>query len=208
LTSGPTPHQNPRQKIVSPSEHEVTALLKAWSNGNVAARDLLMPLVYEELRRRASAYLRRERPGHTLQPTALVHEAYLRLVDQRRVAWQNRAQFFGVAAEMMRRILVDHARAKLTAKRSGMLSRVTLDPDVAVAQPVDVDVLDLDSALDRLASVDARKSRIAELRFFGGLSLKETGEVLNVSLTTVERDWQVARAWLFDALSTRSSDAS
>jgi len=193
---------------VSPSEHEVTALLKAWSNGNVAARDLLMPLVYEELRRRASAYLRRERPGHTLQPTALVHEAYLRLVDQRRVAWQNRAQFFGVAAEMMRRILVDHARAKLTAKRSGMLSRVTLDPDVAVAQPVDVDVLDLDSALDRLASVDARKSRIAELRFFGGLSLKETGEVLNVSLTTVERDWQVARAWLFDALSTRSSDAS
>jgi RNA polymerase sigma factor (TIGR02999 family) len=193
---------------VSPSEHEVTALLKAWSNGNVAARDLLMPLVYEELRRRASAYLRRERPGHTLQPTALVHEAYLRLVDQRRVAWQNRAQFFGVAAEMMRRILVDHARAKRTAKRSGMLSRVTLDPDVAVAQPVDVDVLDLDSALDRLASVDARKSRIAELRFFGGLSLKETGEVLNVSLTTVERDWQVARAWLFDALSTRSSDAS
>ena len=193
---------------MSPSEHEVTALLQAWSNGNVAARDLLMPLVYEELRRRASAYLRRERPGHTLQPTALVHEAYLRLVDQRRVAWQNRAQFFGVAAEMMRRILVDHARAKRTAKRSGMLSRVTLDPDVAVAQPVDVDVLDLDSALDRLASVDARKSRIAELRFFGGLSLKETGEVLNVSLTTVERDWQVARAWLFDALSTRSSDAS
>jgi RNA polymerase sigma factor (TIGR02999 family) len=193
---------------VNPPGHEVTELLQAWSEGDVAARDLLMPLVYDELRRRASAYLRRERPGHTLQPTALVHEAYLRLVDQRRVAWRNRAQFFGVAAEMMRRVLVDHARANKAAKRSGMLSRVTLDPDVAVTQPVDIDVLDLDAALARLAAFDERKSRIAELRFFGGLSLKEAGEVLNISLATVERDWQVARAWLFDALSGRPDNAS
>jgi RNA polymerase sigma factor (TIGR02999 family) len=188
---------------VSQSEHEVTELLQAWSEGNVAARDMLMPLVYEELRRRASAHLRRERPGHTLQPTALVHEAYLRLVDQRRIAWRNRAQFFGVAAEMMRRVLVDHARANRTAKRSGLLTRVTLDPGVAVTDPIDVDVLDLDNALERLATFDARKSRIAELRFFGGLSLKEAGDVLDVSLATAERDWQVARAWLFDALSRR-----
>ena len=192
---------------MNPSGHEVTELLQAWSEGNVAARDLLMPLVYDELRRRASAYLRRERPGHTLQPTALVHEAYLRLVDQRRVAWRNRAQFFGVAAEMMRRVLVDHARANKAAKRSGMLSRVTLDPDVAVTRPVDIDILDLDAALARLAAFDERKSRIAELRFFGGLSLKEAGEVLNLSLATVERDWQVARAWLFDALSSRPDNA-
>ena len=193
---------------MDPSGHEVTELLQAWSQGNVAARDLLMPVVYDELRRRASAYLRRERPGHTLQPTALVHEAYLRLVDQRRVAWRNRAQFFGIAAEMMRRVLVDHARANRAAKRSGMLSRVTLDPELAVAPPVDVDVLDLDAALERLTAFDPRKSRIAELRFFGGLSLKETGEVLNLSLATVERDWQVARAWLFDALSRRPNDGS
>jgi RNA polymerase sigma factor (TIGR02999 family) len=193
---------------VGPSEHQVTELLQAWSEGNVAARDLLIPLVYDELRRRASAYLRREHPGHTLQPTALVHEAYLRLVDQRRVAWRNRAQFFGVAAEMMRRILVDHARANRAAKRSGLLSRVTLDPEMAVTQPVDVDVLDLDAALERLAAFDARKSQIAELRFFGGLSLKEAGDLLNVSLATVERDWQVARAWLFDALSGTPSDES
>ena len=193
---------------MSPPEHEVTELLQAWSEGNVAARDLLMPLVYEELRRRASAYFRHERPGHTLQPTALVHEALLRLVDQRRIVWRNRAQFFGVAAEMMRRVLVDHARANRTGKRSGLLSRVTLDPDVAVTQPVDIDVLDLDAALARLAAFDARKSRIAELRFFGGLSLKEAGEVLNISLATAERDWQVARAWLFDALSTRPNHAS
>jgi RNA polymerase sigma factor (TIGR02999 family) len=137
-----------------------------------------------------------------------VHEAYLRLVDQRRMAWRNRAQFFGVAAEMMRRVLVDHARANLTAKRSGRLSRVTLDPQIAVTQPIDVDVLDLDAALERLAAIDTRKSRIAELRFFGGLSLKEASDVLNVSPATAERDWQVARAWLFGALSQRPSDES
>jgi len=193
---------------VSTFQPGITELLQAWSAGDASARDRLMPLVYDDLRKRAASYLRRERAGHTLQPTALVHEAYLRLVDQRRIAWRNRAQFFGVAAEMMRRILVDHARADRAAKRSGMLSRVTLDPAIAVMQPVDVDVIDLDAALERLAAIDARKSRIAELRFFGGLSLKESSVVLKLSLATVERDWQVARAWLFDALSRRPHDDS
>jgi len=183
------------------ANHDVTELLRAWSDGDPAARDRLIPLVYEDLRRRAAAYLRRERRGHTLQPTALVHEAYLRLVDQRRPAWRNRAQFLGVATELMRRILVDRAREHRAAKRSGQLARVTLDPDLAVTNPLDVEVLDLHNALTALAAFDPRKSRIAELRFFGGLSLEETGEVLSLSIATVERDWQVARAWLFDALS-------
>jgi RNA polymerase sigma-70 factor, ECF subfamily len=178
-------------------DSDVTALLHAWSQGDAGARDELMPLVYDELRRRAAACLRRERPEHTLQPTALVHEAYLRLVDQRHAAWRNRAQFFAVAAGMMRRILVDWARAHATAKRSGRWSRVTLNPSVAYTRPVDLDVLDLDHALAELAALDARKSRVAELRFFGGLSLEETGHVLQVSAKTVDRDWQMARAWLF-----------
>jgi RNA polymerase sigma-70 factor, ECF subfamily len=184
----------------------ITELLRAWSDGDPGARDRLVPLVYDELRRRAAAYLRREGRDHTLQPTALVHEVYLRLVDQRRTAWRNRSQFYGVAAEMMRRILVDRARAHRTAKRSGRWSRVTLDSDVAITPAVDIEVLDLDEALNRLAAMDPRKSRIAELRFFGGLSLQETGEVLGVSVATVERDWQVARAWLFDALTRGPSD--
>ena len=187
-------------------DQNVTELLRAWSGGDADARDRLLPLVYDELRRRAAAYLRRERRGGTLQPTALVHEAYLRLVDQRRAAWQNRAQFLGVAAEMMRRILVDRARARRAAKRSGKWARVTLDPALALSNPLDVRVLDLDHALRRLAALDPRKSRVAELRFFGGLSLQETGEVLDISLGTVERDWQVARAWLFDALSETPRD--
>lgn len=180
---------------------DVTELLRAWGGGDEGARDRLMPLVYDELRRRAAAQLRRERRGHTLQPTALVHEAYLRLVDQRRMAWQNRAQFYGVASQMMRRLLVDRARARRAEKRSGRWSRVTLDDALGRKQPTDVDTLDLDDALTRLASFDLRKSQIAELRFFGGLSLEETGEVLGISLATVERDWQAARAWLFKSLS-------
>jgi RNA polymerase sigma factor (TIGR02999 family) len=180
---------------------EVSALLHAWSEGDLDARERLLPLVYQELRRRAAACMRRERRGLTLQPTALVHEAYLRLVDQRRPVWQNRAQFFAVAAEMMRRILVDRARARHAAKRSGRWARVTLDPALAVAGSADVSVLDLDRALERLAAVDARKSQIAAMRFFGGLSLEEMGEVLDLSPKTVQRDWQAARAWLFKALS-------
>ena len=184
----------------TPSQ-DVTELLRAWSGGDVDARDRLIPLVYRELRRRAAAHLRRERPGHTLEPTALVHEVYLRLIDQKRAVWQDRTQFFFIASQMMRRILVDRARARHMTKRSGGWSRVILDDAIAVTHRADVDVLDLDSALTRLAILDARKSQIAELRFFTGLSLEETGQVLGVSRATVERDWQAARAWLFKELS-------
>jgi len=186
---------------------DVTALLKAWSRGDVEAREALMPLVYEELRQRARAYLRRERAGHALQPTALVHEAYVRLILQNRIAWQNRAQFFGVAAQMMRRILVDQARARKMAKRSGRWVRVSLAEFVAVRQPRDVDLLDLHDALAELAGFDERKVRVVELKFFGGLSLEETGHVLGISLATVEREWQAARAWLQARLTGARHDA-
>jgi RNA polymerase sigma factor (TIGR02999 family) len=179
----------------------VTDILRAWSEGVPGARERLVPLVYQELRRRAAACLRRERRAHTLQPTALVHEVYMRMVNQDRIAWRNRAQFFGVAAEMMRRILVDRARAHRRAKRSGRWARISLDPELAVTQPIEIDVLDLDAALARLAEFDPRRSRMAELRFFAGLSLDEAAEVLGISRATAERDWTVARAWLFDALS-------
>jgi RNA polymerase sigma factor (TIGR02999 family) len=186
--------------VVSSSSH-VTQLLHAWAAGDLDARERAVGLVYSELRRRAAAHLRRERPGHSLQPTALVHEAYLRLVDQRRVNWQNRAQFLAIASRMMRRVLVDRARARHAGKRGGGDMHVTLDEAASVAAPVGIDVLDLDVALERLAAFDERKSHVAELRFFGGLSLEETGHVLQVSAKTVERDWLAARAWLFRALS-------
>jgi len=192
----------------SPEAVRVTELLIAWSGGRREALDELLPLVYNDLRRLAAAYMRREAAGHSMQPTALVHETYVRLVDQRQAGALNRAQFFGVAAEMMRRILVDRARARLAVKRSGKWARVTLDPGAVLAEPVDIDVLDLDVALTKLAELDARKSRIAELRFFGGLSLEEAAEFLDLSLATVERDWQFARAWLFDALAARPADES
>jgi RNA polymerase sigma factor (TIGR02999 family) len=187
---------------VRDSNQEVTELLRAWTAGDLEARDRAMALVYRELRRRAAVHLRRERAGHTLQPTALVHEAYLRLVDQRDAVWQNRAQFLAVVSQMMRRILVDHARARLATKRSGRWARITLgSADDAVVASNQIDLLDLDAALNRLATFDARKSRIAELRFFGGLSLEEMGQLLDVSPKPVERDWQAARAWLFKTLS-------
>jgi RNA polymerase sigma-70 factor, ECF subfamily len=179
---------------------DVSALLQAWTRGDHGARDRLLVVVYGELRRRAAAQLRRERAGHTLQPTALVHEAYLRLVKQERMGWQNRAQFFGVASQMMRRILVDRVRARNMSKRSGRWARVTLNEDVAQSHAREVDVLDLDRALTELAQFDARKSQIAELRFFGGLTLEETGHLCDLSLATVERDWQAARAWLYARL--------
>lgn len=175
---------------------DVTALLHAWTAGDLAARDRLMSVVYRDLHKRAAAYLRRERAGHTLQPTALVHEAYLRLLDQRRVAWKNRGQFYGVAAKMMRRILVDRARARKMAKRSGQWARVTVDDAAGATPPVNADVLDLDAALARLATFDPRRCQLAELRFFGGLSLVEAAASLGISLPTAERDWQAARAWL------------
>jgi RNA polymerase sigma factor (TIGR02999 family) len=193
--------ESPGERAMADAHHDVTGLLRAWTGGDLDARDRAMALVYRELRRRAAAQLRRERAGHTLQPTALVHEAYLRLVDQRDADWQNRAQFLAVVSQMMRRILVDHARARLAAKRSGRWARVTLgDANDAALASNQIDLLDLDAALNRLAAFDARKSRIAELRFFGGLSLEEMGQVLEVSPKTVERDWQAARAWLFKML--------
>jgi RNA polymerase sigma factor (TIGR02999 family) len=185
---------------MKPPRDDVTVLLQAWTRGDQTAREELMPVVYNELRRRAAAYLRHERPGHTLQPTALVHEAYLRLVDQQRAEWVNRAQFFGIASHMMRRILVDHARARKMAKRAGQWKRITLDEDVAVFAERDLDILDLDRALTRLSEFDPRKSRVAELRFFAGLSLRETGHVLDISIATVEREWTAARAWLYSEL--------
>jgi RNA polymerase sigma factor (TIGR02999 family) len=178
---------------------EVGELLRAWSEGDVAARDRLFAIVYRELSRVAAAYLRRERHG-VLEPAALVHEAYLRLVDQR-TSWQGRSHFFAVAAQMMRRILVDGARARGMNKRSGQWERVTLDDMKAMTLPVDVNLLDLDDALCQLAALDPRKSQVAELRFFAGLSAEETARVLGISLKTVEREWQAARAWLFKALS-------
>jgi RNA polymerase sigma factor (TIGR02999 family) len=176
---------------------EVSRLLRAWGQGDLQARDELVPLVYRELRRRAAAYLRRERADHTLQPTALVHEAYVRLVGQQRVVWQNRAHFFGIAAQMMRRILVDHAREHQAAKRPRAALKVTLDDRVGAQQPRDCELLLLDQALDELFEFDPRQGRIVELRYFGGLSEHEVAAVLSLSRATVTREWQTARAWLY-----------
>jgi RNA polymerase sigma-70 factor, ECF subfamily len=189
--------------VMSARQHadvDVSGLLEAWSQGDAEARDRLLTVVYQELRRCAAVHLRRERVGDTLQPTALVHEAYLRLVRQDRAAWQNRGQFFGVASQMMRRILVDRARARNMRKRSGQWARVALDEGASLEQGGEVDVLDLDRALVELATFDPRKSQIVELRFFGGLSLEEVGNALGLSVATVERDWQVARVWLYTRL--------
>src|SRR6266446_4313949 len=178
------------------SPQEVTQLLVAWRNGDEAARDELMPLVYGELHRLAHQYMNRERPGHTLQTSALVNEAFMRLVDQRDVHWQNRAQFFGLAAQMMRRILVDYARNRQYAKRGGSARQVSLDEAMIVSEERSAEVIALDEALRRLAEFDPRKRQIVELRFFGGLSIEETAEVLKVSPGTVMRDWTLAKAWL------------
>jgi RNA polymerase sigma factor (TIGR02999 family) len=181
---------------------EITDLLHEWAGGNLTARDELMAVVYADLKRRAAVHLRGEAPD-ALNPTALVHEAYLRLVDQRRTVWQNRSQFFAIASQMMRRILVDRARARRTAKRSGRWARVTLDESAKVEQPIAVDVLDLDSALTKLATFDPRKGQLAELRFFAGVSIAEAAQTLGVSEATAERDWQAARAWLLKELIPR-----
>lgn len=180
------------------SDEEITQLLIDWGKGDQAALERLMPLVYSQLRRLASNYLRRERVGHTLQPTALVNEAYLKLIDQKNAKWQNRAQFFGISAQLMRRILVDHARQRQAVKRGGSdqqrLSITSAQADV-IHQP-EIDLLALNEALDELAQMDPQQSRIVELKFFGGLSIDETAEVLGISHATVERDWKSARAWL------------
>lgn len=175
----------------------VTELLKDWADGNPSALERLMPLVYSELRRQARNYLRRERADHTLQPTALVNEAYLRLVDQKNARWQNRSQFFGVAAQLMRRILVDHARLHQAQKRGGSgQQRLSLTNVEQVGAGPDLDLLALHEALNELAAVDPQQARIVELKFFGGLSIEESAEVLGIGHATVERDWKMARAWL------------
>lgn len=175
-------------------------LLLAWRAGDRHALDQMLPLVYEELHRLASSYLSRERPDHTLQPTALVHEAYLRLINQREVDWRNRAQFLGVAASLMRRILVNHARDRAAAKRAGDRERVSLSLVEVPSGGPDVDVIALEDALERLAALDERKAKVVELRFYGGLTSDEVAEVLGISRATVEREWSFSRAWLFDAL--------
>ena len=180
----------------APSPQDITQLLVDCRQGNRQALDELMPLVYNELRAVARRYLARERPGHTLQSTALVNEAYLKLLGQRDVQWQNRAHFFGVAAQLMRRLLVDHARRRSRAKRGSGGTRITLTEGLAVAAEVDVDAIALDDALTSLERLDARKGRIVELRFFGGLTVEETAEVLGTSAATVKREWQFAKAWL------------
>jgi RNA polymerase sigma factor (TIGR02999 family) len=180
---------------------DITEILHSWSSGDRAAADELFPLVYDELRRLAHSYLRQERAGHTLQPTALVNEAYLRLVDQTRVNWQNRSHFYGIAAQMMRRILVDHARARATDKRGGAAARLSLEAaNISVEQDA-TDLIALDEALTSLAKFDERKSRVVELLYFGGLENKEAAEVLGISEKTVQRDWKMAKLWLYRELS-------
>lgn len=186
---------------------DVTRLLTDWRGGDQQALEQLAPLVYDELRRLAGRYLRRERVNHTLQSTALVHEAYLRLIDQSRVQWQNRAHFFGVAAQMIRRILVDHARGHQAAKRGAGVARLSLDEALDASAPRDLDLVALDDALATLAQLDPQQSRIIELRYFGGLSIEETAEVIGVSPATVKREWASARAWLFRELSRSGSTA-
>ena len=178
------------------SPNEVTQLLVAWGNGDQAALDQLMPLVYSELHRLAHRHIKKERPGHTLQTSALLNEAFLRLVDQRDVQWQGRAHFFSIAAQMMRRILVDYARSRRFAKRGGDAQQVSFDEELVVSRQLSSDVLQLHDALNELANIDERKSKLVELKFFGGLSIEETAEVLGVSPGTVMRDWTLAKAWL------------
>jgi RNA polymerase sigma-70 factor (ECF subfamily) len=179
------------------SSENVTQLLVRWSEGDQKALDKLMPMVYSELRRLASNYLRRERQNHTLQPTALVNEAYLKLIDQRSAHWQNRAQFYGVAAQLMRRILVDHARQHQAAKRGGpSQERLSITSAGQLAEKPEIDLLALHEALEELKTLDSQQERIVELKFFGGLSIEETAEVLGIGHATVERDWKMARAWL------------
>lgn len=183
-----------------------SALLQGWGRGDLHARDELVPLVYAELRRRAAAYLRRERADHTLQPTALVHEAFLRLMGQERVAWQNRAHFFGLAAQMMRRILVDHARKHDAAKRPPREWRVTVAEQHAIAPAPDCDVMLLDHALTELGALDPRQAQIVELRYFAGLSEHEVAKVLKMSRSTVTREWRIARLWLFRRIRPGASE--
>jgi len=187
----------PRTAADAARDADLTGLLKAWGKGDREAAERLIPFVYGELRRQAARHLRRERRGHTLRPTALVHEVYLRLQGRRGIEWKNRTQFFAVAAKVMRRVLVDHARRRGAAKRAGSWCRITLDENVAMNDPADLDLVALEEALTALADLDPDKARLIELRFFGGLSLEETAEAMGVSPSTVTREWRMARAWLY-----------
>ena len=188
-------------KLPPSKPHEITELLEQWSGGNQAALDQLYPLVYAELRQLARSYMRREPKGHTLQTTALINEAYVRLVDQQSVRWQNRSHFFAISAQIMRRILVDHARQHLQAKRGGGAKKISLDEVMIVAKERSEEVLMLDEALANLARLDPRRSQVVELRYFAGLNNSEIASVLQISENTVMRDWNLARAWLYQQLS-------
>jgi RNA polymerase sigma factor (TIGR02999 family) len=189
-----------------PSAQDVTILLRAWGGGNKEALDRLAPLVYRELHRVARRMMAAERPNHTLQATALINEAYVRLVDTRQVSWQDRAHFFALCARAMREILIDHARSRGSAKRGGDQIAIELDEGLAAAPSAETNLLELDDALKRLAELDPRKSQVVELRFFGGLSLEETAEALKVSTKTVQRDWDLARGWLYREMSGNKSN--
>jgi len=186
--------------VAKPGEGNLTELLHDWCEGDKAALDRLTPLVYDELRRIAHRYVQREREGHTLQTTALVNEAYLRLAGQQKVAWQNRAHFFAVTAQVMRHILIDHARRRRYVKHGGEIQQVSIEDASVMTEQRAADLIALDEALVELAKLDPRKSRVVELRYFGGLSLEETAEVVGVSLMTVRRDWRAAKAWLYKAV--------
>jgi RNA polymerase sigma-70 factor, ECF subfamily len=191
---------------MTPSPQEITRWLVAWNHGDQAALEKLMPLVYSELHRIARRYMERENPGHTLQTTAVIHEAYLRLADQPQANWQNRAHFFGVAARVMRHILVDYARARNRMKQGGDVHRVSLEEAAVVSLEPTAELVALDDALTALAETDARKSQVVELKYFGGLSIEEVAEVLKVSPGTVMRDWSLAKAWLYRALKRQAVD--
>jgi RNA polymerase sigma-70 factor, ECF subfamily len=194
--------------MATPAKSDVTRLLKAWASGEETALEQLTPLVYNELHRMAQRCMAREQPGHTLQTTALVNEVYLRLVDIEQVNWQDRAHFFAVSARMMRRILTDFARSRHYAKRGGDLRKVSFDEALVVSRQADTSVVAIDEALTEFARIDARKSQVVELRFFGGLSVEETAEVLKISPETVMRDWKFAKAWLMRELSGAEGDES
>jgi RNA polymerase sigma factor (TIGR02999 family) len=196
---------NPAIQMTQPPTHELTQLLNAWSEGDRAALDKLTPFVYEELRRLAHSYMNRERKGHTLQTTALVHEAYLRLFNREQIHWQNRAHFFAIAAQLMRCILVDHARGHASQKRGGKAQMVSLDEAAVISQEQASEVIALDEALQGLAAIDPQQSRIVELRFFGGLSVDETAEVLSLSPATIKREWSSAKLWLHREISKRDA---
>lgn len=188
------------------SQNQVTQLLLDWGNGDKAALDKLVPVVYQELRRLAAYYMRRERPGHTLQTSALVNEAYMRLVDYSQMRWQSRAHFFAVAAQAMRRILVEHARKRHFAKRGGGAVKVSFDEAAIVSQEQAADLVALDDALTSLEAMDERKARIVELRYIGGLNIEETAEVLSISPATVQREWRAAKAWLYREIKEGATD--